>query len=153
ELAAILLDVAEPRQARRDRALVAPLAAARERLGDLGVRLVVPAEHLQCLADVVERAGDAARVARAAKQLEAALEIFERELEIALAAPHAAHLVERDRRLGLAGARPRQPQHAFERAERRLELADQLVDRSDVVPEVDARAGVVRADARERAIK
>src|SRR5439155_10878774 len=37
-LAAILLDIAEPRQRRRDRALVTTLAAARERLGDLGVR-------------------------------------------------------------------------------------------------------------------
>ena len=75
----------------------------------------------------------------AAEQLEAALEILERELEVALAAPHAAHLVERDRRLGLARRDPRQAQHALERAERRLEVADQLVDRAEVVPQVDAR--------------
>ena len=88
----------------------------------------------------------------AAEQLEAALEILERELEVALAAPHAAHLVERDRRLRLARGDPRQPQHALERAERRLEVADQLVDRAEVVPQVDARrddrASPMQASAR-----
>src|SRR6185312_15432054 len=82
-LSAILLDIAEPRHRRRDRALVAALAAARECFGDLRVRLVVAAEHLQRLADIVERARDAAAVACAAEQLEATLEIFERELEVA----------------------------------------------------------------------
>ena len=40
--------------------------------------LVVAAEHLERLADVVERARDAALVGGAAEQLEAALQVLER---------------------------------------------------------------------------
>jgi hypothetical protein len=107
---------------------------------------------VQRLADVVERAGDAARVTGGAEQLGAALEVLEAELEIALAPPHPAHLVERDRGLGLRRRDPRQPQHALERAERRLEVADVLVDRAEVVPQVDARRVIGVADAHQRAI-
>src|SRR5439155_25600047 len=110
------------------------------------------AEHLQRLADVVERAGDATCVARAAEQLEAALEVLEGELEIAATAPHAAHLVERDGGLGAARRDPREAQHALERTERRLEVADQFIDRAEVVPQVNARGDVVIADACERPV-
>jgi hypothetical protein len=152
-LPALLLDVAEPRQRRGDRALVTVLAATGERLGDLRVGLVVLAEHQQALADIVERARDAALITGGAEQLEAAVQVLERELEIALAPPHPAHLVERDGRLGLARGDPRQAEHALERAERRLEVTDQLVDRAEVVPEVDARGEVGVADAGEGAIE
>src|SRR5262249_55177261 len=87
------------------------------------------------------------------EQLEAALEVFERELEVALAPPHAAHLVERDGGFRLARRHPRQPQHALERAERSLEVADQLVDRAEVVPQMDARGAVLIADARDRTVE
>src|SRR5262249_13665100 len=83
-VAAILVDVAQPRQRGRDRALVAVLGVAGERLGDLGLGLDVAPHHVERAADVVERARDAAGVVGAAEQLEAALQVLERELEIAL---------------------------------------------------------------------
>ena len=147
ELAAVVLQVAQVRQRRRDRALVAALAAPGQRLGDLGERLVVAAEQGQDPADVVERPGDTALVGGRPEQLVAALEVLERQAEVALAAPDPAHLVERDRRLGLGRDHPRQPQHPLERAQRGLEVADQLVDRAEVVPQVDAGRDVGVADA------
>src|SRR5690606_17632325 len=102
------------------------------------------------------RSRDPARVTGAAEQLEPSLEVLERELEVALAPPHPAHLVERDRGLGLAGRDPRQAQHALERTERRLEVTDQLVDRAEVVPDVDPRREIargIRAETRERAVE
>jgi len=135
-----------------NRALVAVLGMAGQRLGDLGLGLDVAPHHVERAADVVERAGDTAGVVGAAEQLEAALQVLERELEVALAAPHPAHLVERFRSGRLARGDPRQPQHALERAERCVEVADQLVDRREVAPKLDPRAKVVRADAGERLV-
>jgi hypothetical protein len=84
---------------------------------------------------------------------EPALQVLEGQLEIALAAPHPAHLVERHGSGGLARRDPRQPQHALERAERGLEVADQLVDRGEVVPQLDPHAEVVAADAGQGAVE
>ena len=58
----------------------------------------------------------------AAEQLEAALEVLERELEVALAAPHAAHLVDDD---GAADDGDREHDQAEHEAE--AEAADELL--------------------------
>ena len=82
-----------------------------------------------------------------------ALEVLERELEDRPCGATRAHLVEGDGGLGLARRDPRQSQHALERAERGLEVADQLVDRAEIVPEVQPRREIVHPDARERLVE
>ena len=115
EEAAMALDVADVDQRRRDGAPVAEPPPRLERRRRAVERLVVARQEPQHLADVVERAGDAARVAGLLEQLEPALEILERHRQVALLAIDAPHLVERDRRLGARGDDPRQAQHALER--------------------------------------
>src|SRR5262249_29449343 len=93
----------------------------------------------------------AALVARLLEQLEAALEVIERQLEVALPAPDAAELVERDRGLAARRRDPGQAQHPLERRQRRLPVALQLVHRAEVVPEAHARREVALAGAGEGA--
>ena len=152
EEAAVALDVADVDQRHGDGAPIAEAPPRLQRRRRAVERLVVARQQPQDLADVVERAGDAALVARLLEQLEAALEILERHRQLALLPVDAPHLVERDRRLGARGDHPGQAQHALERGERRVELALELKDRAEVVPQVDARGEVALAEAVERRV-
>src|SRR5207245_403570 len=91
--AAVALDVADVDQRRGDRALVAEPAPLLERRRGAVERLVVARQQPQHLADVVERAGHAALVARLLEQLEPALQVLERDRQVALLPKHTPELV------------------------------------------------------------
>ena len=144
------LDVADVHERRRDGALVAELAPRLERGRRAIERLFVAREQPQHLPDVVERTGHAARVTGLLEEVVPALQVLERDRELGLLPVDAAYLVEGHGRLGARRDDPRQAQHPLERAERRVEVALQLEDRAEVVPEVDAAREIAVAEAAER---